>query len=213
MADDRTIPASAQRLRRGWRAGVRVQSRWLSAAASTAAVGLALGAIPWGQLAGFGLRWRASVADPSRGAGLLLEALAFSASVAVSLVAAASLATVVTAAVVRGVGPIDARSRDGLKLGRRRGRALVFGLATVGGLLLASSLSSVMAGAARAVDATPAGLALLWSTWAGRTWTAVVAVLAALGAAEWALSSAQVRAMLARSPTQVREDARRGGGR
>lgn len=212
MADDRTILPSATRLRQGWRAGVRPSARWLTVAASVAAVGLVLGAIPWGQLSGFGARWKAAVADPSRAPLVLVEALGFSASVALSLVAAASLAMVVTTAWTRGLGPIDTRAQAGLQVGPRRGRTLLLGLASVGGLLLALSLSSVMAGAARAVDATPASLALLWSTWAGRTWTAVVAVLTAIGVAEWALSSSQVRGMLARSPAQVREDARRGGG-
>ena len=214
MPGDRTVSATPARLRRGWRAGLRGQSRWLDTAAGLAAVGLVVGAIPWSMASGFGARWQAALANPAHASGLLRESAVAGLGLAAALAAAFLLGRILSALLAGRLGLVDRGLME--RIGAHRstqGTLAVAALAVIGTSIVLVTLRGVLAGAARSVDATAAGTWTLWTTWPHRTWTALLITLAALGWAELLLSQRRVRARLAQTPEQARDDRRSRGGR
>lgn len=214
MPDDRTVMPNPARLRRGWRAGLRGQSRWLDTAAGLAAVGLVLGAIPWSMASGFGARWRAAVADPALAPALLREVAVAGLALAAALSAAFLLGRVFSALFAGRLGLVERGLLE--RLGAARSTQGSMALALLGVLATMTALLAVrgvLAGAARSVDATAAGVLALWTSWPQRTWAIGLVVLAAVGWLELVLSHRRIGARLAQTSEQARADRRNRGGR
>lgn len=207
MADDRTLAPSPQRRDRAWQAGLRPWSGWLGSAVACGALALLLDRLREG-----GEPWL--VLDPRPGAvapGALVDALVTSLA---GVLAVAGLAMVGLALVSRRLGWISALEQQRLLPAPARpavlGR-LVLCMVVALGLVLA--LTGVLAGSARAVDASEAGLAALWLAWAERACT-VLAVGLGLGAgAELLLDRRDREQRLWQTPQAARDEARAVGGR
>lgn len=212
---ERTIMPSPARARRGWRAGIRAQSRWLDAAVSTAALGLALGAMPWSLASGFGARWQGAIARPERIPGLLGDVAEAALFVLVVLVLAFGVGRVLSASISGRLGPVERRGLARLGVGpasAQVGPRIALAVGAVLAVLWA--VRGVVAAAARGVDASPAAAVQLWTTWPHRGWAACVVVLAVFGWGELMLSRRRNRLRLAQTPAQVRDELRlQGGGR
>lgn len=216
MPGDRTIMPSAARLRRGWRAGLRSQSRWLDVAAGLAAVGLVLRAMPWSMAVGWGSRWQAAMVQPERMGSLLLEAAWAAAAIGLALCLAFGLARVLSAAFAGRVGAVERGSLAPLRAGPAASGAASLALLSLIALVgMALAVRGVMAGAARSVDATAGGTWQLWTLWPQRAWVAALIVLCIVGWVELALSRRRLVASLAQTQEQARDDlkARSGGHR
>lgn len=216
MPGERTIAASPARLRRGWRAGLRAQSRWLDTAAGLLAVGFVLSAIPWHAMSGIGARWQAAVADPTTSGNLLGEVVTAASMLAVALAAAFGLARLLSALLAGRVGPVDRSGLARLGAAPARPAAMVWVALSVLAVVSAVVLTrDVVAAGARAVDASPAATVMLWTTWPQRAWAVCLALLAVVGWAELMLARRQTRHRLAQSPQQLRDDrlAQAGGRR
>lgn len=124
------------------------------------------------------------------------------------------LLVLVVSLLTRQLGGISASARDRLRAARSRPAVFpLVGLTLLVGVGSILALAGVLAGAARSVDATAAGLVFVWRSWATRA-AAVLAVglsLAALG--ELVLDRSDRRARLRQSREQLREDLRDAGGR
>ena len=88
---------------------------------------------------------------------------------------------------------------------------LVLCLAVGAGLVLA--LVGVLAGAARAVDASEAGLAMLWLEWAERACVVLAGGLLLGAVVELLLDRRDREAQLWQTPQAARDEARAAGGR
>lgn len=216
MPGERTIMPSAARLRRGWRAGLRAQSRWLDAAAGLAAVGLVLGAIPWSMASGWGARWQAAMVQPEGMGPLLLEAGWAAAAIGLALCLAFGSARVLSAAFAGRVGPVDSGRRTQLGAASAGSGAASLALLSLMALVaMGLAVRGVMAGAARSVDASASGILELWTAWPQRAWAASLVVLGVVGWVELVLSRLRLANQLAQTREQARDDlkARSGGHR
>lgn len=207
MPDDRTLAPSPQRWQRAWQAGLRPWSGWLWSAAACGLLALAIdrlreGGEPWLSL------------DPSPGA---VAPEAFVGSLVawlVGVLAVAGVATVGLALVSQRLGWISALEQQRLLPAPARpavlGR-LVLCMIVALGIVLA--LAGGLAGSARAVDASEAGLAALWLGWAERA-CVVLAVGLGLGAVvELLLDRRDRDHRLWQTPQAARDEARAAGGR
>lgn len=215
MPGERTIMPSAARLLRGWRAGLRGQSRWLDAAAGLAAVGLVLGAMPWSMASGWGARWQAAMVQPERMGPLLFEAGWSAAALGLALCLAFGSARVLSAAFAGRVGAVERGRRAQLRAAPAVSGAAPLALLSLMALLgMGLAVRGVMAGAARSVDATASGTLQLWTMWPQRAWAAALVVLGILGWVELVLSRRRIAGQLAQTPEQARDDLKaRSGGR
>ena len=201
MADNRTIAPSPARQRRAWRAGLRPRTAWLLPAAGFGLLGLALG----GQIDGLTLQWGPGAITPD----------AWLSRVGAWLVTGWSIAAVVVlvlALVTRRLGGISSRDRQRLQASPARPdfwlRAVLV-LALLAGLGVACL--GVLAGAARAVDASEASLVALWSGWAVRLSMVVALGLAATAVVDLLVDRRDRLMRLFQSRQQRRDDARAGG--
>lgn len=216
MPGDRTIMPSAARLRRGWRAGLRAQSRWLDTAAGLAGVGLVLGALPWSMASGWGARWQAAMVQPEMVGPLLLEAGWAAAAIGLALCLGFGSARVLSAALAGRAGPVERGLRTQLRMAPVGSGPLPLALLSLIALLgLGLAVRGVVAGAARSVDATSSGILQLWTSWPQRAWAAALVVLGIVGWVELVLSRRRIAAALAQTREQARDDlkARAGGHR
>lgn len=205
VADDRTIAPGPSRWRRAWQAGLRPRARWLLPAVACALVLLVLD----GQSMNPG---RGGLVTPgSLPPGAWLERVVWTLGV---VWGGAGLLVLLVSALTQGLGGISSEARRRLRAAPPS--PLVFrsiGLAAGVGLGVIGALAGVLAGAARSVDASEAGLIALWQGWALQL-AAVLALglsLAALG--ELVLDRAERRQRLRQSRQQVLDDLRASGGR
>lgn len=215
MPGDRTIMPSAARVRRGWRAGLRAQSRWLDTAAGLAAVGLVLGAIPWSMASGWGTRWQAAMVQPELVGPLLLEAGWGAAAIVLALCLGFGSARVLSAALAGRAGPVERALRTPLRAAPVGSGAISLALLSLMALLgLGLAVRGVVAGAARSVDASTGGVLQLWTSWPQRAWASALVVLGIVGWVELVLSRRRIAAALAQTREQARDDFKaRSGGR
>jgi len=203
MADDRSIAPDPARWRRAWQAGVRPQSRWLWPAVAMA------GLAAWLQA---GVSERPGWIDVRPGALPPADAWA-------RLTHGLTMGWLVAGAGVLGVailggrlGPVSAVAR------RRLGAApasssvvLRLGLVALAGAVVFALLRGGLAGAARGVDASAAGLVALWWGWAARGSTALAIALGLAALGELLVDRHERSTRLRRTPQQVRDQARASG--
>ena len=196
MADDGSIAPDPRRLARALRAGLRPASPLLLTGALCLALAAALrwGGAPlmdaWRRLWGQGLAGAASGFDGLAGAlGWLFAGVA-------GLV-------VLVAGVNGGLGWVDRGVGRGLAVGSQRSGLRGGLMVLVPGLALLL-LAGVCAGAARAVDASEAGLLALWWAWLLRLLVGVGGLLLLAGGLDRALARRRLWQALHRSAGDLR---------
>lgn len=205
MVDDRSLPPSPARVRRAWRAGLRPRSRWPWLAAAGGLVAVAIDAWP---VATGG--WSGPVpgaVEPSAWLGTAAAGLG-------AVLLAAGLGRVGLGAALRQLGWISAAERRRLHARPAAPSMLArLGLASAAALGLGLALAGVLAGAARSVDASEAGLRALWLGWAVEVVVALAVVAGLVGAAELLIDRHERGWRLRQTPRQVAAEAQTAGGR
>jgi hypothetical protein len=205
MADDRTIAPGPSRWQRAWQAGLRPWSAWVWPATALGLVALVLGdaasrTAPW-------LDPSPGLVAPSAWLGALVEPL-------VALLVVAGLGVIGLAVLMRQLGGVSALAQR--RLGAPPGRPAVLarlGLCLAVGAGVVLALDGVLAGAARAVDASEAGIFALWRGWAERAGAALSLGLGLGAVVELWLDRRERGARLWQSSQQLRDEARAAGGR
>jgi hypothetical protein len=209
MADDRTLAPTPQRWSQAWQAGLRPWSAWLWPAAACGLLALAIG-----RLRESGEAWLELSPAVSPGAVVPEAFVGSLAAWLAGVLAVAGLATVGLALLSQRLGWISAIEQQ--RLLPAPARPAVLGrivLCTIVGMGLVLALAGVLAGSARAVDASEAGLFTLWLGWAERA-CVVLAVGLSLGAiVELLLDRRDRERQLWQTPQAVRDEARAAGGR
>lgn len=195
MPDDGSIAPDPRRLARAHRAGLRPASPLLLTGALCLAAAAALG---WGGpalLDAWRRSWAVGVVDASAMAGLV--------GMFGWLFAGVAGLVVVVASVNGGLGRVDRGVGRGLEVGSLRSGLRGGLLVLVPGLALLL-LAGVCAGAARAVDASEAGLLALWWGWSLRLLTGVGVLLLLAGGVDRALARRRLWQALHRSAGDLR---------
>lgn len=187
------VPPSRARVRLAHRAGLRPSSPWL--VPSTLCLGLAAALPELGAGLREGLRAGLVGGDETHG----LWAMSFETG-SIGLVAAAGLAVAAVAA-AGGVGRVR-RGRLG-RVGEISGPSVALGVAALVALVVI--LRGVVAGAARAVDASEVGLVALWGAWLQRGLVAVGAIGLVAAIVDLARARAAIRRALRQTPAEARE--------
>lgn len=212
MSGDRTLAPSPSRWRRAWRAGLRPSAAWLWPAAGFGALALVLDGLREASAdasadAGVGspgIDVRPGAVTPGAWLELVVEWLA------VGLLVAGALAVTV-ALLSRRLGLVSPLERRRLGAAEDRPGVLVrLVLVAVVITGLALGLQGVLAGAARAVDASEAGLAALWLGWAARGAGALGLGLGLGAGVELWLDRRERRQRLRQSPQQLLDELREG---
>ena len=189
VAEERPIPPSPRRLSRAHAAGLRPEARWLAAGVTCVVGSMLVGAVDVAVI-GADLGVGDPAADPGAGVRAGLGLLG-------SLLAAAVGAALLVRVITGGLGPVDGRARE--RLGPVTARAGIGATlpGTVLGLAAALVLvAGVIAAGVRSVDATQAGLLMVWQQWASLALASVGAVLIGIGVLELtAWRSARWRAL------------------
>ncbi len=204
MSGSRTIAPDRRRLREASRAGVRARSRWLGRGLLCLALAFVLE--NYGPQTLTWLREQLRGDDPEQ---LLLTAAITLSSALLALLGLAALASLSAAGITRDLGPADHARRARLRVGA--GERPSPTLAWVGLILLWITLAihrGVLAGASRAVDASPEALAALWYAWGVEVLTTGGVVLVLGGALELYLDERARRRTLYRSHEELREELR-----
>lgn len=202
MSDAGLLPPSRARRRRARRAGHRARAPLLRTGVTLVLLGVVLPAVgeatqgAWGQLF--------THASPGRNA--------WGGAVLVWLPAVAAAVVAVVAGLLVG-GGVAWRNPGALRrLGLRRSEILLglqMALLVVATAVGLYALRGLPAGAARAVDASPEGLAVLWWTWAVRGLTSIGAVLIAVGVVERIAAGRAALGALKQTARQRADEARR----
>lgn len=197
MADDGSIAPDSRRLARAHLAGLRPTSPWLLPGVLCLALAGGLRWLGPELLRGFRAQWELGVAGGEVrlvGLGAVLRGFG-----------AVALVVLVLAAVGGRLGWVDPGAGRGLGVGSQRsGMRGALGLLVP--FVVVVLLASVCAGAARAVDASEAGLLALWWAWVQRLLFAVGCLLVVVGVFDGMLA----RQRLWRSLHQSAEEVRRG---
>ena len=192
MADDGSIAPDPRRLARAQRAGLRPGSPWLTPAAMCLALAAGL---RW-----FGpavlVSWREVWSRGLAGASVVGELVT-------TVMIAAAVVAVLVAVFAGSFGWVDTRAREGLGVGELRSAARGV-LASIVPLVVVVMLAGVCAGAARAVDASEAGLWALWWAWSQRLLVGVGGLLLAAGLVDRAFARRRLWRALHRSPDELR---------
>lgn len=197
LADDGSIAPDPRRLARAHLAGLRPSSPWLLPGVLCLALAGGLRWLGPGLLRGVRAQWELGLAG-----GLELAGLGGAALRGLGVVAVVVL---VVAALGGRLGWVDAGAGRGLGVGSQRS-GLRGALGLVVPVVVVVMLASVCAGAARAVDASEAGLLGLWWAWAQRLLFGVGSLLVLVGGFDRMLA----RQRLWRSLHQSAEEVRRG---
>lgn len=192
LADDGSIAPDPRRLARAQRAGLRPSSPWLTPAALC--LGLAAG-LRWGGTVMLE-RWRGVWSQGVNGVDGVGDLV-------VTAMIGAAVISVGVAALAGSLGWVDTRAREGLAVGEMRGAGRGV-LALLVPVLVVFVLAGVCAGAARAVDASEAGLMALWWAWAQRLLIAVGGLLLVAGVVDRALARRRLWIALHRNPDELR---------
>ncbi len=195
MADDGSIAPDPRRLARAHRAGLRPASPLLLPGALCLALAAAL---RWGGPAMLEA-WRRLWANGLAGAPTL-DGLGGALG---CLLAGVAGLVVVVASVNGGLGWVDPAALRGLEVGPQRSKLRAGVMVLVPGLALLL-LAGVCAGAARAVDASEAGLLALWWGWLLRLLVAVGVLLVLAGGLDRALARRWLWRALHRSVGDLR---------
>lgn len=208
------LPASAARIRRAWRAGLRGYSTWLvSGIACVIAATIGRGWEP--QTGAVAQRVRQALAEQGDHAPTFaVEIVGDAAFVLAAMLALAASAMFVAALVLARLGPIEPDVGRGLGVAAVPVRMrLGVGLGALFLALASFELRARTAGAARAADASADGLIALWHGTALELVAALGLAMIAVGALEawWRRSDR----LVALQPTvqQARDEARDRGGR
>ncbi len=204
MSGSRTIAPDRRRLREASRAGVRARSRWLGRGLLCLALAFLLE--NYGPQALSTLREQLAGDDPEQ---LLRGAAVSLGSALLALLGLAALASLAAAGLSRDLGPVDHARRARLRIGAgdRPSPTLAWLSLILLGLTLAIH-RGVLAGASRAVDASPEALATLWYAWGVEVLTIGGVVLVLGGALELYLDERARRRTLYRSHDELREELR-----
>lgn len=198
LADDGSIAPDPRRLARAHLAGLRPSSPWLLPGVLCLALAGGLRWLGPELLRGFRAQWELSLA----GGELQLAGLG---AAVLRGFGAVALVVLVLAAVGGRLGWVDPGAGRGLGVGSQRsGMRGALGLLVP--LVVVVMLASVCAGAARAVDASEAGLLALWWAWVQRLLFGVGSLLVLVGVFDRMLA----RQRLWRSLHQSAEEVRRG---
>ena len=196
MADDGSIAPDPRRLARAHRAGLRPASPLLS----TGLLCLSLAAaLRWGGpalLAAWRGLWSEGIAGGAGWSALGWSALGWSFAGVAGLV-------VLVASVNGGLGWVDRGAGRGLVVGSQRSRLRGVVMLLVPGLAV-MLMAGVCAGAARAVDASEAGLLALWWGWLLRLLVGVGGLLVLAGGLDRALARRRLWQALHRSAGELR---------
>ena len=208
MSDDRTLAPSPSRLKRAWRAGLRVQSKWLAIALRLAVLGIVFSAWPPAPDPELVAGWAAAAASPGApDLAILSDTLLAAGRVAITFAVLAVAVHVVLALLTGSLGPTDARLRERLRAAPSHVYVVPFAVLTaVVGIGYAISVLPVMAGAARAADAPATALAPMFSAWVVHVCVAGAAILALAGLAELALERHRRVRSLYQSFSEAREE-------
>lgn len=183
-------------MRLAHRAGLRPSSPWLVPSSLCLALAAALPEL------GGALR-EALRSGLTRGGAGELGAWAMSFETwPIALVGAVGLAVAALAA----AGAVGWVSRERLgRVGEISGPSVWLGVAVLAALVVA--LRGVVAGAARAVDASELGLVALWSAWLGRVLVAVGGIGLVAAIVDLVRARAAIRRALHQTPAEARESA------
>jgi len=198
LAEQGSIAPDPRRLARAHRAGLRPSSPWLMPGVLCLALAGGLRWLGPELLADWRAQWQASVA----GNGLAIAGLGAGVLRGFGVVA---LLVLVLAALGGRLGWVDAAAGRGLGVGSQRS-GLRGALALLVPVVMVVMLASVCAGAARAVDASEAGLLALWWAWVQRLLFGVGCLLVLVGVFDRTLA----RQRLWRALHQSVEEVRRG---
>ncbi len=206
MPDDRTIAPGPSRWRRAWAAGLRPRSAWLVPAVACGVLAMLVdelgssGTAAWIDLRPGALApelWLSTVTG-------LLALVLVAAGVLVVMVALAS----------RQLGFVSAIEEQRLRAAPPRAAILMRLLLCVAvGVGVVLALDGGIAGSARSVDASEAGLRVLWIAWLGRAAAALSLGLGLGALVELWLDGRERGARLWQSHAQARDEARAAGGR
>ncbi len=199
LADDGSIAPDPRRLARAHRAGLRPSSPWLVPATLCLALAAASRWLAPGSQEQWSARWVAALAGEPTAlvpavASAVMQVLAWSAGL-----------VLVLALLGGGLGWVDARARRGLAVGPLRS-GLRGALALIVPVVVAGLLAGVCAGAARAVDASEAGLWALYRAWSQRLLLGVGGGLLLVGLVDRALARRRLWRALHRTPGELRGD-------
>lgn len=212
MAGDRSITPSPARVRQAWRAGLRVRSYWMRTGLcllATAAVIASRALQPSQELAAL---WRAALVQGSLPAGVLEATVFAAAQIGLLSWAVVVLVGVAYALAAGQLGPRDRSALARLRPARIGAPLATFaGLTMVGLVMLGVQLHEVLAGSARAADASHHGVQGLFVAWLQRGLVAAGLVSMVLGIAESMLERRRRDLSLWRSVGQAREDAKARG--
>lgn len=205
MPDDRTLAPSAFRWSRAWRAGLRPWSGWLWPAAACGLLAVAID--PLRETGAPGLDATPGAVTPEAFLGTIAAMLG-------GLLVLAGFVAVALALASQRLGWISALEQRRLQPAPSDPAAIVrLVLAAVLGVGLVMTLAGVLAGAARSVDASEAGLTLLWLAWAERAATVLAVALGLAAAVELLLDHRERGRRLWQTPQQALDEARAAGGR
>lgn len=209
MSDERTFAPSPLRWRRAWAAGLRPRARWLWPAVAFGGLTILLDELGAGRSGTIPAELDLRPGQVAPQAWL---------ETAVGWLAAgfctAGLVVVAVAVLSRRLGLVSTLEQRRLGAAPDRPGALVrLGLVAVVLVGLALALVGVVAGAARSVDASEAGLVALWLGWAQRGSAALALGLGAGAAVELWLDHRERGLRLRQSPQQLRAQRREGGAR
>lgn len=209
MSDERTVAPSPARWSRAWDAGMRPWSGWLWPAVVCGLLALAIDRLrheedAWLEL---GTVLRPGSLEPEVWLGVVVTALG-------GVLAVVGGASLVLALVSQRLGWVSTDERERLLPAPARPVVLArVVLCLAVGLGLALALAGVLAGSARAVDASEASLVSLWLEWAQRAF-AVLALALGVGAiVDLLLDRRDREQQLWQTPQAARDEARAAGGR
>ncbi len=214
MAAERSIVPSPARLREGWRAGLRARSQWIRTGLCLLCLAALSSGARGGPSADLVELWREALVRGTLEGSVLEHTLLAATRTALLVCALITLAIVGGGLLTGQLGTRDPRILARLAPAKLRTPLLAFvGLMLLGLCVVGSELSRVVAGAARATDASAEGLGALFSTWVVHVLVVVGVTTLGLGLAELFVARRHRNRSLWRSVAQAREDAKGQGAR
>lgn len=213
MAGDRTLAPSRARLALAHAAGLRGSSRWLALGLASL-FGAALVGSWRADVGTLGESWKTALMQPETLGDALSSWSAVALRSGVALLAASVGLSIVLTVVSGAWGSIDPRARARLGLGRTTGGGLPRAALVLALVFLLGFVSlGVIAGSARAIDATPSSLAMFWRVWTVRLLVWVGAGCVVAGLVDLVVQGRVRWLALHQSVQEARDEARERGSR